>query len=110
MKYPKQKDQMDLIGALCTYSRELVVQYFKNGTRKWLRSTPFKKQTGKIVGFGCTYNGKYIPENKGYFDADDSDYARFVPSKRINHIKVRIKGEGKSLKIHPMNCKIVEVK
>ena len=113
MKYPKKKDQMDLIGTVCTFKRNLYAQYFKDGSRKWVRSAPgHKEQFGKIVGFGCTYNGKYIPESGGYFDSDDTDvnYAHFKPSKRVVHIKVRIKGEGKSLKIHPMDCKIIKEK
>ena len=113
MKYPKQKDQMKLIGTLCSFTRELRCVYFKNGTRRWTRGlSPYncKTQQGKIVGFGCTYNGKYIPKSGGYFDSDDTDanYAYFKPTKRITHIKVRTKGEGKALKIHPMDCKIIK--
>lgn len=110
MKYPKQKDQMALIGRDCTFERDLFPDYFKSGTRKWKRSIQWGTKTGKIVGFGCTYNGKYFPANNGYFDPDETDYAYFKPTKRVPHIKVRTKGEGKAYKIHPMDCKIIKEK
>lgn len=108
MKYPKQKDQMELIGADVQFKRTLYPEYFKNGKRKWLRTSGkyAKLIRGKIVGFGCSYNGQYIPGNAGYFE--DVCPAHFIANKRVPHIKVRTKGEGKSIKVAPIDCKIIK--
>ncbi len=109
MKYPKKKDQMKYIGSVCTFEKVLYASYFKNNLRKWLK-TSGTKRTGKIVGFGCTYNGKYIPENKGFFDENVGEGPCFKARKRVVHVKVRTTGEEKSWKIAPVDCKIMKEK
>ena len=108
MKYPKRKDQMALIGRDCIVCGELYREFYKNGKRAWKSSKQFYTQkVGKIVGFGCTYNGHYTPAFTTFSDYE-SEPACCVNTKRVPHIKVRFTGEGRAVKVHPSDCIIIK--
>ena len=105
MKYPKQKDQHKFMGKQCTFTKFLYRDITEKGFVKWIQSNIVysgEKQTGWIVGFGCTYNGRF----KRFDYSFNETY--FSSSKRVEHIKVRIKPDGKVLKVPASNVKIIK--
>jgi len=111
MLYPKKSDQMELIGRKVKFTGELTRGFYKNGKCKWkIIGFPNRLREGKIVGFGCTYNGHYTPAIKDfdgeiYFD----QVPEFINNKRIVHVKVRMTGEGPAYKIPPKCCEVIYV-
>lgn len=104
MKFPKQKDQGQFIGKRCEFKKTLYRDNYSTKNKvTWKRQHRIPKE-GWIVGFGCTYNGSFVPHG---WDEYYSNEFYFVPSKRVNHIKVRTRPDGKSIKIFPLDLKVI---